>query len=72
MSPQPREALQQFIAALERHFEAMASRQGGSSAAVDQAYETLKDAFLDYEEAVDQAYEEWLPFELADNEEELD
>ena len=72
MSPQPREALQQFIAALERHYEAMSSRHGGSNAAVEHAYEVLKDAFLDYEEAVDQSFEEWLPFELADNEEELD
>ena len=72
MSPQPREALQQFIAALERHFEAMSSRHGGSNAAVEHSYEVLKEAFLDYEEAVDQSFEEWLPFELADNEEELD
>jgi hypothetical protein len=32
----------------------------------------LKDSFLDYEEAVDERFEEWLPFELADNEEESD
>lgn len=72
MSRQPREALQQFIAAIERHFEAMSSRHGGSDAAVNHAYEALKDAFLDYEEAVDETFEEWLPFELADNEEEID
>jgi hypothetical protein len=72
MATEPRIALQQFIAALERHFEAMASRRGDSDPAVDHAYEVLKDAFLDYEEAVDEKYEEWLPFELADNEEDAD
>ncbi len=50
----------------------MSTKQGGSTAAVDHAYEGLKDTFLDYEEAVDQAFEEWLPFELADNEEDAD
>ena len=72
MATEPRIALQQFIAALERHFEAMASRRGDADPAVDHAYEVLKDAFLDYEEAVDEKYEEWLPFELADNEEDAD
>ena len=72
MERQPREALAQFIAALERHFEAMSSRHPGSDNNVNHAYEALKEAFLDYEEAVDVSFEEWLPFELADNEEELD
>ncbi|MFM6962664.1 MAG: hypothetical protein ACKOWJ_00100 [Micrococcales bacterium] len=72
MNRQPREALAQFVAALERHFEAMSMKHGGSTAAVEHAYEALKDAFLDYEEAVDEAFEEWLPFELADNEEEAE
>ena len=72
MANEPRLALQQFIAALERHFEAMSTRRGSEDAAVEHAYEVLKDAFLDYEEAVDVKFEEWLPFELADNEEDAD
>lgn len=72
MAKEPRIALQQLIAALERHFEAMASKHREDDPAVDHAYEVLKDAFLDYEEAVDEKFEEWLPFELADNEEETD
>jgi hypothetical protein len=72
MSKEPRIALQQLIAALERHLEAMASKRRDDDPAVEQAYEVLKDAFLDYEESVDEKFEEWLPFELADNEEEID
>jgi hypothetical protein len=72
MATDPRLALQQFIAALERHFEAMSGKRSEDDPAVLHAYEVLKEAFLDYEEAVDEKYEEWLPFELADNEEDSD
>ena len=72
MATEPRLALQQLIAALERHFEAMSSKRSENDPAVSHAYEVLKDSFLDYEEAVDERFEEWLPFELADNEEESD
>ena len=50
----------------------MSTRRGSEDLAVEHAYEVLKDAFLDYEEAVDEKFEEWLPFELADNEEDAD
>ncbi len=72
MATEPRLALQQLIAALERHFEAMSSKRSDEDPAVSHAYEVLKDSFLDYEEAVDERFEEWLPFELADNEEDSD
>lgn len=72
MAKEPRIALQQLIAALERHFEAMSSKRSDEDQAVDHAYEVLKESFLDYEESVDEKFEEWLPFELADNEEESD
>lgn len=72
MAKEPRIALQQLIAALERHFEAMSSKRNDDDPAVEHAYEVLKEAFLDYEETVDEKFEEWLPFELADNEEESD
>jgi hypothetical protein len=55
MATDPRLALQQLIAALERHFEAMSSKRSE-----------------DDPESVDEKFEEWLPFELADNEEESD
>ena len=50
----------------------MSSKRSEEDPAVQHAYEVLKDAFLDYEESVDLKFEEWLPFELADNEEETD
>jgi hypothetical protein len=70
MAQEPRIALQQFIAALERHFEAMTSKHGNSDPAVLQTYDQLEDAFLDYEEAIGEKYEEFLPFELADDQSE--
>jgi hypothetical protein len=72
MATEPRLALQQLIAALERHFEAMSSKRSDDDPAVSHSYEVLKESFLDYEEAVDERFEEWLPFELADNEEDSD
>ena len=50
----------------------MSSKRSEEDPAVQHAYEVLKEAFLDYEESVDLKFEEWLPFELADNEEESD
>lgn len=67
MAQEPRIALQQFIAALERHFEAMTSRHGNDDPAVAQTYYQLEDAFLNYEESVGEKFEELLPFELADD-----
>ncbi len=69
MSLDPRLAMQQFIAALERHHEVVASRRGEDDPAVENAYELLKNAFLDYEEALESAYGEWLPFEEAEDSE---
>lgn len=62
MAVEPRAALNQFIAALERHFEAVASRRGSEDSNVEAAYDHLLDAFLDYEEALSEKYEEYLPF----------
>jgi hypothetical protein len=67
MAQEPRFALQQFIAALERHHEAAAMRRGEDDPAVQNAYEVLKNAFLDYEEALESSFGEWLPFEEADD-----
>lgn len=67
MAQEPRIALQQFIAALERHFEAMSSKRGSDDPTVIQTYDKLEDAFLDYEESIGEKFEEFLPFELADD-----
>ena len=69
MAKDSRFTLQQFIGALERHLEAVSSSHGEGDPAVTQAYERLKDAFLDYEEALDEQYSEYVPFELAEDEE---
>ena len=67
MAQEPRFALQQFIAALERHHEAVTMRRSDDDPAVQSAYEVLKNAFLDYEESLEAATGEWLPFEEADD-----
>jgi hypothetical protein len=69
MALDPRLTLQQFIAALERHHEAVATRRSQDDPAVENAYELLKNAFLDYEEALESAHGEWLPFEEAQDSE---
>lgn len=67
MATEPRLALQQFIAALERHHEAVSMRRSDDDPAVEHAYTLLKNAFLDYEEALESSFGEWLPFEEADD-----
>jgi hypothetical protein len=69
MAQDPRIALQQFIASLERHLEAVSSRRGSDDPAVEQAYFQVEDAFLNYEEALGETYEEILPIGLAEEDE---
>jgi hypothetical protein len=64
-----RTELSKFVAALERHFEAASSGRGNDDPAVLSAYEHLKAAFLDYEEALSDEFEEILPMELAEEDE---
>jgi hypothetical protein len=68
MAQDARIALQQFIASLERHFEAITSRRGAEDPAVEQAYFQVEDAFLNYEESLNEKYEEYLPISLAEDE----
>lgn len=68
MAQDARIALQQFIASLERHFEAISSRRGAEDPAVEQAYFQVEDAFLNYEEALSEKFEEYLPIALAEDE----
>lgn len=69
MAQEPRIALQQFIASLERHFEAVSARRGDDDPAVEQAFYQLEDAFLNYEESIEEKYEEFLPFSLVEEDE---
>jgi len=66
MAQDARIALRQLTAALERHFEAVATRRNSEDPAVEQAYFQLEDAFLNYEEALGETFEEYLPIALAE------
>lgn len=68
MAQEPRFALKQFIAAVEKHFEAVAARRGPEDLSVDQAFFQLEDAFLNYQEAMGEAFEEDLPFDITEDE----
>jgi hypothetical protein len=69
MALEPRFALQQFIAALERHFEAVSGNRGSDDPALEQAYYQLEDAFLNYEEALEEKFGEFLPITQAEDSE---
>jgi hypothetical protein len=66
MATDPRAALTQFIAALEKHFEAVASHRGEGDSSVERAYDQLEDAFANYDEALSEEYGEYLPIAIAD------
>ncbi|MFM1983953.1 MAG: hypothetical protein RL723_388 [Actinomycetota bacterium] len=68
MAQDARISMQQFIASIERHFEAVVSRRGADDPAVEQAYYQLEDAFLNYEESLAEKFEEYLPISLAEEE----
>ncbi|MFM6980974.1 MAG: hypothetical protein ACKOWE_06190 [Micrococcales bacterium] len=61
MALEPRFALQQLVAALEKHLEAVISRRGPEDSSVEQAYFQVADAFSAYEESLDEHYQEILP-----------
>ena len=61
-------ALSRLVGALERHLDASATKREGAEQIVEQAYALVEDAFLSYEEALASAYDEYLPFELAEEE----
>jgi len=70
MAKDTRVALQHFIAALENHLSAATLRRGSDDANVERAYLLLQEAFLDYEESLQDSFEELLPFELAEEDDE--
>jgi hypothetical protein len=68
MAEDARKTLNDLVATLERHFEAISSGRGNDDPAVVAAYEHLKTAFMDYEEAISDQFGEVLPMELAEDE----
>ena len=66
MATDPRLALTQFVAALEKHFEAIAAMRGDGDSSVERAYDNLEDAFVNYEEALTEEYGEFLPIAIAE------
>jgi len=68
MAEDARKTLNGLVATLERHFEAISSGRGNDDPAVVAAYEHLKTAFMDYEEAISDQFGEVLPMELAEDE----
>ena len=72
MADDPRAALDQFIASLERHFATASQRRSELDPAVVEAYDTLAAAFERYDEALFTAYDEVTPFVLSEEEDEDD
>jgi len=66
MAIDPRAALDRFIAALEAHYTAVATRQTEDDSRVDDAYDVLADAFEVYDEALVTIHGESTPFFLED------
>jgi hypothetical protein len=72
MAIDPRAALDRFVAALEAHFAAVATRRTEDDSRVDDAYDVLADAFEVYDEALVTVHGESTPFFLEDDEAEDD
>ncbi|GIG26085.1 primosomal protein [Cellulomonas denverensis] len=68
MAIDPRAALDRFIAALEAHYAAVATRRTEDDPRVDDAYDVLADAFEVYDEALLTVHGESTPFFLEDDE----
>lgn len=62
----PRPALNQLIAALERHLEASTQRRGEDDPTVVAAYEDLADAFEAYDDALHDSTGEMTPLVVVD------
>ena len=69
MTVDPRAALDRFVAALEAHYHAVATRRGEDDPAVDDAYDVLADAFEVYDDALATVHGEATPFYLVEDEE---
>ncbi|MGJ7441684.1 primosomal protein [Aquipuribacter sp. MA13-6] len=72
MASDPRAALDQFVVALQRHFEAASGRRSELDPGVVAAYDELAAAFVAYDDALFDAYDEVTPFDLTDEDDEED
>jgi len=64
MSTDARAALNELVAALERHLEAAAARRGENDPVVLAAYRAVAEAFEEYDDALLDAYDEVTPLEV--------
>jgi hypothetical protein len=72
MNADPRAALANLAASLERHLEASASRRGENDPTVVAAYQAVADAFDLYDDALLEAYGEVTPLEIYSGDDEGD
>ncbi|GAB4085788.1 hypothetical protein GCM10028784_24180 [Myceligenerans cantabricum] len=72
MTVDPRAALDRLVAALEAHYNAVATRRSDDDPAVDDAYDVLADAYEVYEDAIATQFGEVTPFYLAEDVDEDD
>ena len=64
MTADPRAALANLAATLERHLEASAQRRGENDPTVVAAYQDVAEAFEQYDDALLEAYGEVTPLEI--------
>jgi hypothetical protein len=72
MSTDARAALNELVAALERHLEAAAARRGENDPVVLAAYRAVAEAFEEYDDALLDAYDEVTPLEVFHGEDDED
>jgi hypothetical protein len=72
MTADPRAALANLTATLERHLEASAQRRGENDPTVVAAYQDVADAFELYDDALLEAYGEVTPLEIYSGEDDDD
>ena len=72
MTADPRAALANLTATLERHLEASAQRRGENDPTVVAAYQDVADAFELYDDALLEAYGEVTPLEIYSGDEDED
>ena len=72
MASDPRAALDRFVSALQRHFEAASARRSELDPTVVGAYDELAAAFVAYDDALFDAFDEVTPFDLTDEDDEDD
>ena len=72
MASDPRAALDRFVDALHRHYEAASARRSELDPTVVGAYDELAAAFVAYDDALFDAFDEVTPFDLTDEDDEDD